>query len=59
MTGIQALPAVKKAALFRKVVQNTSLILRPDPRPSFCGTVVIAPRSSLITSRRSMDSIRP
>ena len=31
----------------------------PEPRPSFRGTVVIAPRSSLMMSRRSMDSIRP
>ena len=53
------LPTLKKAALFRKMVQNTSLIFRPEPRPSLRGTVVIAPRSSLMMSRRSMDSIRP
>ncbi|MCG3181439.1 MAG: hypothetical protein BIFFINMI_03834 [Phycisphaerae bacterium] len=53
------LPAVKNAALFRNTVQNTSLIFRPLPRPSLRGTVVIAPRSSLMMSRRSMSRIRP
>ena len=51
--------AVKNAALLRNVAQKTSLIFRPEPRPSLRGTVVMAPRSSLMMSRRSTDSIRP
>ena len=53
------LPALKNAALFMNAVQKTSLIFRPEPRPSLRGTVVIAPRSSLMMSRRSIESIRP
>ena len=51
--------ALKNAALFMNAVQKTSLIFRPEPRPSLRGTVVIAPRSSLMMSRRSIESIRP
>ena len=49
---------MKNAQLSRKVVQKTSLIFRPEPRPSFRGTVVMAPRSSLMMSRRSIESMQ-
>ena len=53
------LATLKKLVLARNVDQNTSLILRPEPRPSLRGIVVMASRSSLMMSRRSIESIKP
>jgi len=52
------LPATKNAEFARNVFQKMSLIVLPDPAPSLRGTVVIAPRSSLMMSVRSIASIK-
>jgi hypothetical protein len=51
-------PCREEPVLNQEVRQNTSLIVRPDPRQSLRGTVVIAIRSSLIISRRSIPSTK-